>query len=159
MAPFYISANFIVESSLKPFVSRTDGGHIRICVKDNNIADFTNLSPEMAIELTRLTMIVGEAMRRGMNERGIPVVKINYETLGNWAFKPGGGKEFLHVHIFGRASNSKKQPFPEAVYLPDRSTGFYDDFEPLTDDDEKAIRAHMEQLLSQEKYSDSSWGL
>jgi hypothetical protein len=34
MAIFYETENFIVESIERPFVSREEGGHIRICVKD-----------------------------------------------------------------------------------------------------------------------------
>ena len=158
MSVFFTTKNFIVESHPKPFVSRADGGHIRIRVKDETIPDRTKLSPDQAIELMWLTMIVGEAMELGMNKLGIPVVKINYEELGNWVYKPGSGHAFLHVHVFGRAKNAVKQPFPEAVYLPDRSTGFYDGFEPLTDDDEKTILEIITNLQKQEKYSSPVWG-
>lgn len=158
MSIFYETKNFIVESHPNPFVSRTDGGHIRIRVKDESIPDRTKLLPSQAIELMRLTMLVGEAMQEGLKSRGIPVVKINYEELGNWAFKPGGGHPFLHIHIFGRASNAVKQPFPEAVFLPDRSTGFYDGFEPLNEEDIQAIVSVIEKLSREEKYSDKAWG-
>ena len=73
----YETKNFIVESHDEPFVTRTDGGHIRIRIKDESISDRTKLDPATAIELMRLTMIVGEAMQTGMNKVGIPVVKIN----------------------------------------------------------------------------------
>lgn len=159
MSIFFESKNFLVESHPAPFVSRTDGGHIRIRVRDEAIPDRTALSPRQAIELMRLTMVVGHAMRIAMNGRGIPVVKINYEELGNWAFKPGGGHAFLHIHVFGRAQNAVHQPFPEAVNLPDRSTGFYDGFEPLNAEDEKAIVAEIKSLLTTDKYSDEEWGL
>lgn len=159
MSSFFETENFIVESHPKPFVSRTDGGHIRIRVKDETIPDRTKLQPRQAIELMRLSMVVGEAMQKGMNQQGIPVVKINYEELGNWAYKPNGGHAFLHMHVFGRASNAVKQPFPEAVFLPDRSTGFYDGFEPLTEEDERIILTIIQQLFAQEKYADSSWNL
>lgn len=159
MSIFFETANFIVESHPKPFVSRTDGGHIRIRIKDETISDRTKLAPRQAIELMRLTMLVGEAMQLGMNQQGIPVVKINYEELGNWAYKPNGGKPFLHIHIFGRASNAIKQPFPEAVSIPDRSSGFYDGFEPLTDSDEKTILTSIQNLIKGPKYLSEAWGL
>lgn len=159
MSIFFETKNFIVESHPKPFVSRTDGGHIRIRVRDESIPDRTKLNPSQAIELMRLTMIIGEAMQQGVNQQGIPVVKINYEELGNWAFKPNGGHAFLHIHVFGRAENAVKQPFPDAVFLPDRSTGFYDGFEPLTQSDEHAILSVIQNLLKEEKYSDAVWGL
>ena len=159
MSEYFDTKNFIVESHPKPFVTRTDGGHIRIRIKDQTIPDRTRLSAQQAIELMRLTMVVGEALEKGMNEIGIPVVKINYEELGNWAYKPGGGHPFLHIHIFGRARNAVFQPFPEAVFLPDRSSGFYDNFEPLTVDDEQKILAHINSLLAEDRYQDSEWKL
>jgi len=159
MSIFYETTNFIVESHPKPFVSRTDGGHIRIRIKDETIPDRTKLQPNQAIELMRLTMLIGEAMQLGLNQQGIPVVKINYEELGNWAYKPNGGKPFLHVHVFGRASNAVKQPFPDAVSLPDRSSGFYDGFEPLSDTDERIILAKIKALTQQPKYLTKAWGL
>lgn len=159
MSTFFETSNFIVESHPKPFVSRTDGGHIRIRVKDESIPDRTKLKPKQAIELMRLTMLVGEAVEQGMNEQGIPVVKINYEELGNWAYKPNGGHPFLHVHIFGRSRDAIKQPFPDAVSLPDRSTGFYEGFEPLTEEDEQVILSRIQFLLKENRYSVEAWGL
>lgn len=152
------SANFIVESAEKPFVTRTDGGHIRIIVKDISITDRTKITPKMAIELMRLTMIVGQALEVVMNQQGVPVVKINYQDSGNWAYKTGE-KPFLHIHIFGRAQNAVYQIFPEAVYLPDRSSGFYDKFEPLNENDVVEIKKYIEKLFLENRFSDQAWGL
>jgi len=154
----YETKNFIVESHEKPFVSRTDGGHIRIRVKDTKIIDRVMLAPEMAIELMRLTMIVGDVLSMVMNRRGIPVVKVNYQDMGNWAAK-SGKESYLHYHIMGRAENAVKQPWPESVYLPDRSTGFYNDFEPLNQTDIKLIQDEIAEFFKQEKYQDKNWHL
>jgi diadenosine tetraphosphate (Ap4A) HIT family hydrolase len=158
MAEIYQTENFIVESHEKPFVSRTDGGHIRIRVKDESITDRTKLEPAVAIELIRITMVVGQALQTAMNNLGIPVVKINYQDMGNWAYKENK-LPFLHVHVFGRASNATKQLWPESVYLPDRKTGFYDGFEPLNNGDVIEIKKEIEKIFQQEKYSNKSWGL
>ena len=158
MSLIYETKNFIVESREKPFVSRTEGGHVRISVKDKTITDRTKLDPEQAIELMRLSMIVGEAFEIAMINRGIPVVKINYQDMGNWAFKTGE-KPYLHYHIFGRASNSIKQLWPESVYLPDRSTGFYDKFEPLNDEDIVEIQKQIKLVENGEKYEIIKWKL
>ncbi|EKE28476.1 MAG: hypothetical protein ACD_3C00054G0016 [uncultured bacterium (gcode 4)] len=152
------SENFIVESHEKPFVSRADGGHIRIKVKDLSIEDRTFLSPKQAIELMRLTMIIGESFIRAMNNRGVPVVKINYQDMGNWAFKTGD-KPFLHVHVFGRATDATRQIFPESVCLPSRESGFYEGFEPLNVDDMGEIRNQIEITLKNKKYNEEIWGL
>lgn len=154
----YETKNFIVESHEKPFVSRTDGGHIRIRVKDDSVTDRTKLEPKTAIELMRLTMIVGVAFEKAMNNLGIPVVKINYQDMGNWAWKTNT-KPFLHIHVFGRASNAVKQIWPESVYLPDRGTGFYDGFEPLNSQDIEEIKKQIDIVLQEEKYNEKEWGL
>lgn len=120
--------------------------------------DRTKLSPEQAIELMRLTMVVGEAMEVALTRRGIPIVKINYQDMGNWAFKTGN-KNYCHVHILGRAKNAVYQPFPESVQLPDRSTGFYDKFEPLNNGDVEEIKKEIERVFAEEKYQDRNWHL
>jgi len=156
MAEIYQTENFIVESHEKPFVTRTDGGHIRIRIKDTTISERTQLAPAVAIELMRLTMLVGESMEKALNNREIKIVKINYQDMGNWAFKTGA-KPFLHVHVFGRTKNAKYQIFPEAVYLPDRSSGFYDKFEPLNNYDVLEIKKEIEFLSRQDKYQSPDW--
>lgn len=137
---------------------RTDGGHIRIKIKDKTVTDRTKIEPKVAIELVRLTMIIGEAFELAMNNRGIPVVKINYQDMGNWAYKTGD-KPYLHYHVFGRASNAVKQPWPESVYLPDRETGFYEGFEPLNDEDIEEIRRQIDIVEAREKFNLEVWGL
>lgn len=155
----YESKNFTVEIHPMPFVSRTDGGHIRIFPKDKKrVTDRTVLHKEEAIEFMWLSMITGEAMQKALNNRGIPVVKINYEELGNWAFKRDE-QPVMHLHVFGRAKNATKQVFPEAVYLPDRSSGFYDGFEPLNNGDIEAIRQEIDDLIKTDKYRPSNWKL
>ena len=155
MAFIYKTENFEVCSHEAPFVSRTDGGHIKI-ITTKNVEDSTQLTPKVAIELVRLTMLIGEAMQIAMNNRGIPVVKINYEDLGNWAYKTGV-KPHLHIHIFGRAENATKQIFPEAVYLPARESGFYEGFEPLSPDDILEIQKQILILENLEKYNLKNW--
>jgi len=157
MAFIFETNSFEVVSHDKPFVSREDGGHIKVVTK-TGAEDRTKLTPQQAIELMRLTTLVGEAMFVVMNDQGIPVVKINYEDLGNWAWKKGK-KPHLHVHIFGRAKNAVKQVFPEAVYLPARETGFYDDFNALTVDDIQKMQIKISELELTDKYLLKNWGL
>jgi hypothetical protein len=103
-------------------------------------------------------MIVGEAFEKAMNILGVKVIKINYQDMGNWAWKDGR-KPLLHYHIFGRVMGSVKQPFPESVYLPDRSTGFYDGFTPLTAEDNQEIVKQIEKISAEPKYQPEVWGL
>lgn len=158
MVIIYESANFIVESHEKPFVSRTDGGDIRIKVKDKSITDRTKLTQKQAIELMRLTIIVGDALEKGMNKQGVPVVKINYQDMGNWAFKKNK-RPYLHIQVFGRSKDAKKQVFPEAVILPARESGFYDGFEPLNEQDITIIKELIDLSFKTDKFFDSKWRL
>lgn len=158
MTIIYESDNFIVESVEKPLVSRTDGGHIRIRVKDKSISDRTKLTPKQAIELIRLTIICGDSLEKAMNKQGIPVVKVNYQDMGNWAFKTNE-PPYLHIHIFGRSKDAKKQIFPESVYLPSRESGFYNGFEPLNNKDIELIKKLIGLSFKMKKFSDSDWGL
>jgi len=157
MSQIYQTENFIVESAEKPHVTRTDGGHIRIFPKDR-LVDRTQLSPKLAIELMRLTMLVGEAMTAGLNNRGIDVGRINYQDNGNWSvFTPEG--PFLHIHLYGRAKSAKIHKWGDACHFPHRETGFYDKFEPLNGDDILEIQKQIEILLKQDKYKSKEWGL
>jgi diadenosine tetraphosphate (Ap4A) HIT family hydrolase len=148
--------SFTVEKAPRPFVSIEEGGHIRIFPKNKNITCINDLTPNGAIELIQLEMIVRESLIEGMNNRGIPVTWVNLEDLGNWAFKRNETPQ-LHIHVFGRAANATKQKWPEAVYLPDWKSGFYDDFEPLSKEDMEEIKKSIEKRYKLEKYSCKNW--
>lgn len=157
MVLIFETKNFIVEAFDRPHVTRTDGGHIKIFPRER-IQDRTEMSPKLAVEFIRLTMVVGKAMKTGMGNRGVEIARINYHDMGNWAFK-SGKRPCFHIHIYGRAKSARYQPMEEAVHLPDRSSGFYDKFEPLDKDDIREIRKQIELILKEEKYDDSDWGL
>jgi diadenosine tetraphosphate (Ap4A) HIT family hydrolase len=157
MAKIYQTKNFIVESAETPHITRTDGGHIRIFPKEK-VVNRTELTPKLATELMRLTMIVGKAMSAAMNRRGVDIGRINYQDNGNWSvFSPEG--PFLHVHLYGRAKSAKIQKYGEACHFPNRDTGFYDNFEPLNREDILEIKKEIEKIFTEDKYSDKSWGL
>ena len=158
MAIIYETPNFVVETHEKPFVSREEGGHLRISIKDHSITDRTKLSPKVAIEFMRISMIVGEALEAAMKNLGVPVKKINYQDMGNWSYKEGKAP-FLHYHIMGRVLNALKQPFPESVYLPDRNTGFYNGFIPLSEGDIQEIVKQIKIIESKPKYKLFEWHL
>lgn len=144
-----------MEAPEKPHVTRTDGGHIKICPKVK-LLDRTQLPPKLAIELMRLTMLIGEAMATGLNNRGIDVGRINYQDMGNWdVFKPAG--PYLHIHMYGRAKRAKIQKWGDSVHLPQRNTGFYDKFEPLNQEDILEIQKQIEILSQTEKYLPKNW--
>lgn len=150
MAHIYETTNFILETREKPFVAKNEGGHIRIMSK-LKIADRTKLTPEQAIEYMKFSMVAGEALTNVMQQQGIDIGIVNYQEMGNWSvFKPEGNT--MHLHIFGRAKTATIQKYGEAVLLPKRETGFYDNFEPLNVQDIQHMQEEIKRLLETEKY-------
>jgi len=148
----YSTENFDLEVPSRPFLSREEGGHLRIMSK-LQVSDRTKLTKEQAIEYMKLSMMTGEALSRGLSRRGIDVGIVNYQEMGNWSvFKPGG--PIMHMHIFGRAKTATIQKYGQAVLLPDRDTGFYDNFTPLNADDITEIKKVLTELESSAKYLD-----
>lgn len=147
--------NFIVEMFDRPHISRMDGGHIVITPKFR-FGDRTELSPSLAMELMRLTMVAGESMMKALNGRGIDIARINYQENGNWSvFSPQG--PYLHVHLYGRAKSAKIQKYGDACNFPHLETGFYDSVEPLNDGDIEEIKKEIELTFHKEKYQDKNW--
>lgn len=146
----YQTEHFTVEVPGSPHIDRRDGGHLVIYPK-TPVKDRTQLSPALAIELMKLTMVAGEAMETALNRRGIDVVRINYQDNGNWGFHNAQGPR-MHIHLYGRARSSKMQKHGEALYLPREEPGFYDDVQMLDADDVMEIRSELERLMKSEKY-------
>jgi diadenosine tetraphosphate (Ap4A) HIT family hydrolase len=148
--PIYETDNFYIQAASRPFIDRSEGGHIYIFPKVP-VRDRTELSSKLAIEYTKLSMVVGEALKSAMARRGIDIGIINYQDMGNWGvFKPEGPT--LHMQIYGRATTATIQKYGDAVQLPHRETGFYDNFKPLNEDDIKEIKIDIENLLQSDKY-------
>ena len=152
--PIVETENFCIQAAKRPFVDRAEGGHIYLFPKVE-VTDRTKLSPALAIEYTKLSMVVGEALKTAMARRGVDIGIINYQDMGNWGvYKPEGPT--LHMQIYGRASTATIQKYGDSVFLPHRETGFYDNFKPLNDEDVNEIRIDIEKLLLTDKYA-SSW--
>ena len=150
MAQIFETKNFILETREKPFVDRAEGGHIRIWSKIK-VSDRTKLTPEQAIEYTKLSMVAGEALTNVMKKQGIDIGIVNYQEMGNWSvFNPEGVT--MHMHIFGRAKTATIQKYGDAVSLPHRESGFYDRFKPLTEEDIQEMQKEIQKLLDTEKY-------
>lgn len=142
--------SFIVEVPERPFVDREDGGHLRIMSK-LKVKDRTELNIYQTIEYALLSEVVGKALELAMTKQDIEIGNVNWQEMGNWSvFKPEGIT--LHMHIFGRAKKAKTQIYGEAVQLPFRETGFYDNFKKLNSDDVIEIKQRFAELLASEKY-------
>lgn len=152
MAQIYETLNFILETREKPFIDRSEGGHIRIWSK-LKVTDRTKLSPEKAIEYMKLSMVAGEALTNVMTRQGIEIGIVNYQEMGNWSvFRPEGVT--MHMHIFGRAKTATKQKYGDAVQLPHFETGFYEGFQPLNENDIAELQKEITLLLGTDKYKD-----
>jgi diadenosine tetraphosphate (Ap4A) HIT family hydrolase len=143
------SRHFNIITPEHPHVSRSDGGHLiinpRVVVEDR-----THLSREQAVELVKLTMVAGEAMKTVLTQRGIDIGRINYQDNGNWRHE-------LHVHLYGRAHGATLQIYGHPLALPPTAQAFKEqmgNLEPLTADDVAALKAEMVRLLATEKYRD-----
>lgn len=146
MAIIYKTENFIVESHEKPEIDRLEGGHIKIS-PIVEVEDRTKLSPKQAIELMRLTILVGEAMVSGMKKAGVDIGRINYQDNGNW-------KPSLHVHLYGRAVTAVMQKYGEPI-----TPGHKDEYKQLTNADIELIQKEINRLLKEEKFADANWCL
>lgn len=150
MILIYETPNFYIEAAEHPFVSREEGGHIRILPKVK-VPDRTALSPQLAIEYMKLSMVAGEALKIAMARRGVDIGIVNYQDMGNWrVFNPEG--LLMHLHVIGRAKTATIQKYGEGVQLPRRDTGFYDNFKPLDTGDITEIKKEIERLMETDKY-------
>ena len=149
MALVFEATHFEITVPERPHVSRGDGGHLIINPKAP-VEDRTQLTRGHAIELVKLTMVAGEAMKTVLTARGIDIGRINYQDNGNWRHE-------LHVHLYGRARDAKLQPYGHALAFPATRDDFLremGDLEPLSDSDTAALRSEIERLLATDRYRD-----
>ncbi len=154
----YETENFIVAVPKVPHIPRTDGGHLWIRSKEKYFSSRIELEPKLAIEVIRLTMLIGEAMEKAMKNRDINVERINYQENGNWAYQKGMNPEF-HIHLYGRTKDSTTQTWGEALVFPNKSTGFYDKFERFNNEDIEEIKRQINLLENEDKYNLVNWKL
>ena len=149
MALIYETANFTISTPDHPHVSRGDGGHLIINPKVT-VEDRTYLSRALAIELMKLTMVAGEAIKTAMTRGGIEIGRINYQDNGNWRHE-------LHVHVYGRARNATLQTYGHPLSFPPTAQAFREqmgNLEPLRSEDIAALKAEIVRLLGNDKYRD-----
>ena len=149
MPLIYETPNFTISTPDQPHVSRGDGGHMIINPKVT-VEDRTHLSRALAIELMKLTMVAGEAMKTVMTRNGIDIGRINYQDNGNWRHE-------LHIHLYGRARGATLQTYGHPLALPPTARAFREqmgNLEPLHQDDIAELKAEIARLLGTDKYRD-----
>ncbi len=147
MLTVYETVHFDIVAPERPHVTRKDGGHLIINPKVA-VEDRTHLTREQAVELVKLTMVVGEAMKTVLTRSGIPIGRINYQDNGNWRHE-------LHVHVYGRSRNGTIQPWGTFLQIPPTREAFnakMGNLEPLNADDARELGVEIERLLRTEKY-------
>ena len=149
MPLIYETPNFTISTPDQPHVSRGDGGHMVINPKVT-VEDRTHLSRALAIELMKLTMVAGEAMKTVMTRNGIDIGRINYQDNGNWRHE-------LHIHLYGRARGATLQTYGHPLALPPTAQAFREqmgNLEPLRQEDIASLNAEITRLLASDKYRD-----
>ena len=144
MVLIYETEHFILKSHDHPEVDRLDGGHLVIDPKIT-VKDRTELSPALAVELMRFTIIAGRALTKGMKESWVEIWRINYQDNGNW-------KPELHIHLYGRAINAKWQKFGDPIIPWHR-----EEYQSLTENDIMAIHQACEEFFCSEEFNDIHW--
>lgn len=155
----YQTPYFLVYAPPNPLIDRHDGGHI-VIDPIKKVRDRQQLTPTQAIELMRLTIVVGKAMTKVMNAHGVDIGRINYQDNGNWGVLTPEGP-WMHVHLYGRAKSAKIQVYGQATYFPHReeNPAFYATLLPLTKEDCAAIATEIIKLLALPAFQDENWNL
>ena len=152
----YKSKNFIAAIGQKPLISlphldRKDGGHILI-IPVRHVSDRNEFTKKEAEEFILLSMLIGNAMFNALPKSGIDLAIINYQENKNWSVdKPEG--PHLHLHLYGRARDSKKQKHGQALVFPSKGSAYYKGNRPLNKKDEQLLKQEIKKIIKQPKYS------
>lgn len=126
----------------KPHIDRRDGGHIVIMSKTPGCYSLIELPDELAKELICLAKCCGKAITDVLSKDGIDIGIVNYQINGNWSVNQPK-RDSLHLHVYGRSKKSVHQVYGEALHFPNPHTGFYDEFESLTQTEAEDITAYI----------------
>ena len=146
MMSIYETDHFILEAHSRPEIDRLEGGHMKISPKQV-FEDRSELTPEQSIELMRLTIVAGLALKHVMREAGVEIGRINYQDNGNW-------NPTLHIHIYGRAKGAVMQKYGDPI-----TPGHKNEYAPLNAEDRKRIYTEIERLFKEDRFSNKAWKL
>ena len=135
-------ANFKITTPSIPHIDKFDGGHL-IVSPLVEVSSVTELSDELLLKMYKLVGLCELALIEVLGQQGIKIPFTNNQDNGNWALLNGKNKS-LHIHIYGRAINSVKQVFGQALYCPSPNSTFYDNNCSLTESDIQAIKEFVE---------------
>lgn len=154
--------NFIVSGHDQPHHDRNNGGHAKVTPKER-FGDCTEMPLELYLTMMQLVVATGEAITLVMRQKGINIVRINYQDNGNWSYFPKTKREpHLHIHLYSRTLNEKHpegdprfRAFSDALVFPyiGDHPEYYRSFQPYSEEDCADILTKIENLLETKKYS------
>lgn len=163
MPIIFETKNFIIKGHDHPHHDRDNGGHAVVSPKQR-FSDRTQMPMDLYVEMMQWVLIAGEAITLVMRRKGIPVVRINYQDNGNWAYFPHTDKApHVHVQLYVRSArevhpegDKRFRPFPHALFFPyiGEDPEYYRSFQPYSDEDCSEIRREIESLLVTTKYAE-----
>ena len=65
----------------------------------------------------------------------------------------------FQIHLYGRTKDSTTQTWGEALVFPNKSTGFYDNFEKFNNEDIEEIKRQITILEQDGKFIKENWSL
>ena len=138
-------SDFIVTTPSIPHISKADGGHL-IVSPIKKTSSITELDDRELLKMMKIVGSCQKALIQVLGEQEIEIPFTNNQDNGNWAVHKNLPKS-LHIHIYGRAKNSIKQVFGQAIYAPDPHSTFYDNNQPLSDQDIEKIKQILETVI------------
>lgn len=162
MSLIFETSKFTVVAHDNPHHDRNNGGHAKVMSKVPYV-DRTQMPLALYDGIMKLVLVTGEAITNVMKNKGIDVVRINYQDNGNWPYFPSIKAEpHMHVHLYTRSKNEKHptgdkrfQAFPNALYFPfvGDFPEYYESFKPYTHEDCRDIENEINRLLDSKKYA------
>ncbi|MBW2992521.1 HIT domain-containing protein [Candidatus Woesearchaeota archaeon] len=135
----------------KPHIDRKDGGHL-VIIPRKHVTDRKDFTKNEANEFMLLSMLIGNTMENALPKNGIDLAIINYQDNGNWSVDSPIGPH-LHLHLYGRARNSKKQKHGQALVFPPKGDSYYKTNKPLNKKDEQLLKQEINKIIKQPKYA------
>lgn len=133
----------------RPHVTFEEGGHLFIEPSDKDISERREMNAQQLSDMAFATQLLGDAMWKVFPRHGIELYRINYQDNGNWAFLRGDDKPLMHIHLYGRAVDEKKQSYGQALVFPDPNDSYYDDLEPVPDSVLEELFHEMRRTLTE----------
>ncbi len=155
--------HFLIEGHDHPHHDRDNGGHAKINPRER-FSDRTQMPMDLYLEMMQWVLVLGEAITTVMRQKGIPVVRINYQDNGNWPYFLNKEPQ-VHVHLYVRSSEEKHpagdlrfKAFPNSLFTPYSGDDpeYYSNFIPYSEGDCIAIKTEILRLLETAKYVELS---